>query len=318
LPVEIRQKIFRLLLDPYYYNYSGICATHLGIHAKNWGCAEQYEGDFEAHLVREAALEAMRLEEGEQPHVMSVEERRDSETTYYQEKKDFLHQKKPHPGRKYQYEIYGVPRKHIRPGEEGPDQDWLMIDLVRNLSNVSTQFREELGTVFWASTSISARFTCGKPLLHFFKEQPAIHQGIKSLFLEFDFWEALTKFDGTALQSLCNYLSSILNLQHLDIDITVYDTDLPRLASGKGRYKALNALRTLKVSKSFEIELCIMCNESFGDDEDARYEHTSKLEDKHMPALRDLMMPDTLRPAPPKTEKEIYLHSRPTSLFKTA
>ena len=98
LPVEIRQKIFRLLLDPYYYNYSGICATHLGIHAKNWGCAEQYKGDFEAHLVREAALEAMRLEEGEQPHVMSVEERRDSETTYYQEKKDFLHQKKPHPG----------------------------------------------------------------------------------------------------------------------------------------------------------------------------------------------------------------------------
>jgi hypothetical protein len=193
-----------------------------------------------------------------------------------------------------------------------------MIDLVRNLSNVSTQFREELGTVFWASTSISAGFTPGKPLFHFFKERPAIHQGVKSLVLEFNFWDTLPEVGGTALQSLCDYPSSILNLQHLDIDITVYDIDLPNLASGRGRYKDLKALRALKVSKSFEIELCIMCVQSFGDDEDARYEHTSKLEDKHMPALRDLIMPDTLRPAPPKTEKEIYLHSRPTSLSKTA
>jgi hypothetical protein len=254
----------------------------------------------------------------EERYIFSTEELRAREAAYYKQKRDFLHQKKPHPGRKDQYEIDGVPRKDNWPHLAGPSKDWLMIDLVRNLSNVSTQFRQELCAVFWASTSISTRFTSGQPLLHFFKERPAVHQSVKSLYLEFDFWEGLKDFDGAALKALCDYLSSILNLQHLDIDITVYDTDLPRLASGKGRYEDLKALRTLKVSKSFEIELRILCDKPFGDDEDARNEHTSELEEKHMPALRDLIMPDTLRQVPSKTEEEKYLRSRPTSLSKTS
>jgi hypothetical protein len=56
-----------------------------------------------------------------------------------------------------------------------------MLDLVRNLSNVSTRFRQELGVVFWASTSIRTKFTSGQSLFHFLKERPAINQGVKIL-----------------------------------------------------------------------------------------------------------------------------------------
>jgi hypothetical protein len=65
LPLEIRQIIFGLLLEPFYHDISCSRAALLRIHAKRWGFAEEYEGDFEAHMAREAALEAEFLEEGE-------------------------------------------------------------------------------------------------------------------------------------------------------------------------------------------------------------------------------------------------------------
>jgi hypothetical protein len=129
--------------------------------------------------------------------------------------------------------------------------------------------------------------------------------------------------DDTALRSLCEYLSSTLTLQHLDIDVAIREPDLPFLASGTRGFESFRALQTLNVSKSFEISLCIICpDKDFGDDEYeaevAEQEHCDKLEKRYMPALRDLMMPHTLRPAEPKTDEERYLHSRATNLSETA
>jgi hypothetical protein len=311
LPLEIRQRILGLLLMPFYDNHSGIRAADLRIHGKHLGNDDEYyEGDFEAHLARQEEDE---LEEGEQPYIMSAEERQKCELAYYKEKRDFLHEAKLHLGREYQYEMDGFPYKDY--WHQGPHRDWLMLDLARNLSNVSTRFSQELGAVFWASTSIRTEFISRQSLVHFLKERPAIHQGVKVLFIGFNFWED-SDLNDTALKSLCEYLSSTLTLQHLGIDIAIDEPDLPFLASGTGGFESLRALQILNVSRSFEIRLCIMCpDRDFGDDiyeaEDAEIEYCSKLEEMHMPALRDLMMPYTLRPAEPKTDKEKYLLFRP-------
>jgi hypothetical protein len=94
LPLEIRQRILRLLLKPFYRTHNSIRATQLRIYGKSMENndyddeyfeadfeahlarrAEYYEGDFEAHLARQAASEEDDLEEGEQPYIMSAEER---------------------------------------------------------------------------------------------------------------------------------------------------------------------------------------------------------------------------------------------------
>jgi hypothetical protein len=62
-----------------------------------------------------------------------------------------------------------------------------MIELLRNLSNISTQFREEFGRVLWGCTRICLYTGDAGVIPHFIQEYSAVRQGIKSLYLDFDF-----------------------------------------------------------------------------------------------------------------------------------
>jgi len=64
------------------------------------------------------------------------------------------------------------------------DKDWSMIELIQNLSQVSYQFRQELGRVFW--TRVHMKLNWKLPpieMVPFLAGRGAVHKGIKSLTL---------------------------------------------------------------------------------------------------------------------------------------
>lgn len=82
------------------------------------------------------------------------EQRSHAEARYLEVKKVFHFDIKEQPTRTgpYNIDVY-TEKATTRP--DNLNKDWPMIKLVRDLSNVSTQLRQELGGVFWAHTSMA-------------------------------------------------------------------------------------------------------------------------------------------------------------------
>ncbi|KAF8860780.1 hypothetical protein BDZ45DRAFT_724297 [Acephala macrosclerotiorum] len=136
-------------------------------------------------------------------------------------------------------------------------KDWTMIKLVRDLSNVNTQFRQELGEVFWAHINITLSYggfgnwNSWEPLA-FFSDSPAICKGIKSLALSLKLW--ITNPHGVVhFKLLCKYLTAPLELIHLRLRVEGNDYYLAKMGRGGGPYKGIEVLRLMNVTKSFEV-----------------------------------------------------------------
>lgn len=151
-------------------------------------------------------------------------------------------------------------------------RDWSMIKLVRDLSNLSVQFRQEVGNIIWANTKINfpieryGGWSSLEPLAFLF-ERPAMHKGIKSLQLNIPrgniYGDEISHFKVT-----CQYLSTILELTHLRIMINGDISDVKEMTRGSDKYSGIEITRLIKVKKSFEVsyiyqhEMHLQCTDS--------------------------------------------------------
>src|ERR1700712_3199070 len=103
-----------------------------------------------------------------------------------------LHLGTRHPYRGYsnlKYRIQARPRSAAQVSPDSVsqkilDQDWSMIELLRNLSHVSRQFRHNLAEVFWTRIHLAVKQSGWLSLESFLKERPSTHHAIKQLTLD--------------------------------------------------------------------------------------------------------------------------------------
>jgi hypothetical protein len=128
-----------------------------------------------------------------------------------------------------------------------------MFKLVRDIFNVSTKFREELGAVFWRGSKVHCTERCyGKEFLEFLEDLPSVHSGIKSLEITFDTaLENVHLEDLEAFHKLCKYCTDHLKLAHLNVHLNFRNRELPAKAEGRASVVYWTAFTVLKVNKSF-------------------------------------------------------------------
>lgn len=179
-------------------------------------------------------------------------------------------------------------------------QDFHMLAFVQQLSNLSNSIRQDLGTVMWAHTKLqffgSAALTSGP--LACLMERPGIMQGISCISLDImsKDWEGHQE---DSFNLICLYLSRHVKLQHLQINLCAsgyrgFDME-PLIASCRGSevWKTVGLLRSIAVSRSFEVQLV----ES---DEGTRWLSVEKISkrEKSLRELSDCFLPDTFRNSP--------------------
>lgn len=101
-----------------------------------------------------------------------------------------LKQNTRHPLRNNKIKLRTFPKLAVSTGFSNYDRDVdvSMFELVRNLSQVSTPFRQELGAVFWERVHVSqSDFLFDEKLLPVIRERPAVVGGIKQLYLQTEF-----------------------------------------------------------------------------------------------------------------------------------
>jgi hypothetical protein len=142
-------------------------------------------------------------------------------------------------------------------------------------------------------------------------------------------WDA----DSERFEDWCSRVARHLELETCEIIFDVEESDLEEFLEGKGRYAPLAAMRGLRVSKSFEIEVTFISEDIFEcgyifedgleteyeeeedqddyDDEERSYaERSRRLCAKYKDMVRELLLPVTLRPRLSHSEEERYLSSR--------
>lgn len=122
----------------------------------------------------------------------------------------------PHPNRTQQYAVHAEVWKH-KHGWNGIFEGWPTIHFTRHLSNVGRAIRQEIGERFWKRITIrlTEEYTSlSWELLAFLQERPAIHRGIKSLYLYVSLMKDST-FQDTPNQFIttCEYISKNLQLE---------------------------------------------------------------------------------------------------------
>lgn len=212
-------------------------------------------------------------------------------------KKGFRFEDQEHPARSNQYITNTINFTKQQPHPGTPGRDWHMIKLVRDLSNISCQFRQELGEIMWQNTRmdfINGIFS-GKPMA-FLIDRPAIHKGIKSLAFDIGIIND-TAEDINTLKQFCRYVAAVLELTHLEIRLQATYTELTAVA--RGEWPGIELVRSLSVTKSF-VARCPF----YIDNEDLS------------PKIQAILMPNSLRSPKPKQdlpstdEKTVYLQSR--------
>jgi len=233
-----------------------------------------------------------------------------------------------HPFR-HGYRQSGFPKKRIGKSK-GTMVDWLMFDLLRNLSNTSCQLRQELGTAFWKRSCIdihsglpeeewmgSEWIDSNCPLVSFFEDRPAIWPGVKEI-RTYLYLDDPTEENKENFINVCSFVAQNLQLESFEMVIHMREDDGLDLSKGAGRYNYLTALRTLAVTLHFNLDLDLdvyfLSEELFPGwdvwDWECDYVRREKVCDVLKPLIKELLMPDSLRPSAPKTEAEKYMSSR--------
>ena len=142
------------------------------------------------------------------------------------------------------------------PHEFGSRQDWGMIYLVKVLSNVSVQFREELGTAFWTRAHLSIDDFDEAPdvFSQFLMNRPAAHEGIKMLCLSLSH-RKLERYYWSDVDSVCQTVTGNIQLEELYINLSVPSDIIKELSTEREKHQWLRGLRQLHVSQYFKLDL---------------------------------------------------------------
>lgn len=132
-----------------------------------------------------------------------------------------------------------------------------MIKLVRELSNLSPHFRQELGNVLWAKTKICVRgdASMGSAPLAFFIDRPGISYGIQSLHIDISCKRRHISNTGY-FDLMCRHFSNVLQLASLHIGVLgvdqsiLYRTEMMEaLCRGEKEFSGLWMIRLIKSNK---------------------------------------------------------------------
>jgi hypothetical protein len=308
LPLEVREIIYKLLLGPFYEYHESIKKSFISLClTPDPGMAFAFN-EKEELFEDELKLDSMnkRLDLGE----ITFEEYEIEEAEYYESKEKASRLRLASlPGRTGEYKLIAHPIREQSAGYKYRDrEDWFLFEWVRQASNISVQFRKELGDVFWRRTRINVE-TLPRSfwiLPEFLDERPAIHPGIKYLNLSITTWEEAPKHFSKAFEIWCDYVSDTLTLEKLHLDIILEKEDVKRVKSGKGMFACLASFRKLQVTRSFKLSVSIVG--ALG----KKFELLAKECESQ---LQELMMPDTLRQSPIEEDLQSNEQEHPRSPY---
>lgn len=228
---------------------------------------------------------------------MSIEKKSKVKETYTSLKKAYQFETKHHPKRTTRYELF------VMQNERGSmkyefDADFTMVELVRNLSNVSSIMRQGLGSVIWTHTKfyIHSEALTSHATLSCLMERPQIRKGIHDVHLALDLREGVDPLreysDIPNFKLTCLYMSTVLELSYLKISIKIEDDEfdddrLAELYHTTGQFSGLDIIRSIKVTKEFEL--------AFGRDRTDWDKEEEEGEKKGLLQLHSLLLPNTLR-----------------------
>lgn len=242
---------------------------------------------------------------------------------------------KPHPARKVDYELVSYPcvlssrpmHDAENPGglffNANPAQDNFMAEVIRNLSNVSPEFKRDLCEVFWKRAHLNLGGDHHSPsheiMRTFLSERPAAHRGIKSLSLCYDLEKGIKGFN-----ELCTLAASSLNLEELYITLIIDSAVIDRWTTATPEFSEwMNAdsefaTRRIKVANQFKLDLKLYWQYKTTHD-DWKWEHYSledqeiaaKIQHKYTRVIKQLLNPNSLRV--PLSTSEAYLLARPAT-----
>lgn len=220
-----------------------------------------------------------------------------------------------HPGRTANYSMSVSPAP-IRGGihADAKATDWFYLEFIRQVSNVCTQFCQELGDVFWGNTRIEAAglgLDDIRWLTSLLRERPAIHKGVKMVSIGMNMNEDWCHNYLHEFAECCEILSTLPDLQWIQLYVTVLDIHVEKAVKGEDNFKHLSGSRKIKVTQGWDIDVHIWVEASWriSWDESCEIEKTQEQNYKHI--IEDIMKPDSLRIDKPTTEMSEYLSRRP-------
>lgn len=190
------------------------------------------------------------------------------------------------------------------------DIDNISLDWLRQVSYVSSRFRQELGGRIWKRTQILVR---GRneyaQLVPFLQDRPAIWTGIKLLKITID-PQFLAMKGGFA--HFCEFISKHLQLEYLEVSLLCFTKEIDGLLNGSS--SELLAIKGIPISKDFQLLLDVVLDlndylENFRS-VPSLLDVKDEVTKKYTPVLRELLLPDNLRNSDPTNQVELYLKSR--------
>ena len=185
-----------------------------------------------------------------QNHEVSAEDYEIQKQQFYKEKHRRIHYMKPHPGRRSPYKLrIWAHRDNLRWCQD--NHDYILVDWIRQASNVSAEFRAELGNLIWANVEMSTDWQSGDiwHLPRLVEERPTASLGIKSINMSLDL-ECSThlNWDSAEFYDWCSEISQTLEVETLKFFITIKEDVLPSLGNFHGSFFGLTAARSLRVT----------------------------------------------------------------------
>ncbi|KAH7400062.1 hypothetical protein BKA64DRAFT_642214 [Cadophora sp. MPI-SDFR-AT-0126] len=328
LPLEIRLRIIRLLVQPFFENedYPDRHDLRLFISQKYIReRASNFNGGFEGYVQRrieESKLWYARDDGRLHARLTAIHKTMEqSKMRYDILEKSFFQESMVHPHRSYDHDITA---QMSRPWSKasGPRDDWPMLKFMRNLSNVSVQFRHELAHVVFAKVALIIDFKSfiSEGLSRFIADRPRIQPNIRSLTLQVDFWgrpvgpKTLSKFKNS-IQKLRDIEG--FHIPVLRLSIRLWDINVKRLFSKDKFLNDFAPVRRLPVTESFE-PILELGPWTVVEDKAARIKRFDELNRKYLPALQAALRPDSLREPLEQTKEAKYLRERELMLSKPA
>lgn len=221
----------------------------------------------------------------------------------------------PHPTRPITYGLITNPLKMRKDKDSPKEKDWLMLRLVRNLSNVSCEFRQALGRIFWQNISLQALNGQQDELLGFLETRPAVCPNIKKLCCAIDYRNF--RFCHTA-RNVFERMPSLLKLESLVLVLDLNESDVIDLVAGGEPLKYFGVVRSIHVTREFLLHLNVQSSlsktiESLrSGNSRAESDRLEKLSIEIQPQVREALLPNSLRAKDLNfmTDEEKYLQTR--------
>lgn len=181
---------------------------------------------------------------------------------------------------------------------------------LRQVSHVSRLLRQELGDRIWKRTEIRVE---GRnhydQLPPFLQDRPAIWTGIKILGITIDPQFIAKK--GNFLH-FCGFISKHLQLEYLRVSLLCFTEEIEGLSNESS--SEVMAIKGIPVSKGFQLVLDVILPMSAYSQQLASVPTLINMKEdvsrKYLPILRELLLPDSLRPGEPTNEIDLYIKSR--------